>query len=107
MSVSCGGKEGGTSVVIENPLGTQTFRSSGAHRIGFSDTLWFGTDHFTLCHHLEGLRAIVEYKPSTDKDLTGEWLGLELRQDLSAISAKPADPVAQHATAAVPAGPTN
>jgi hypothetical protein len=107
LSISCGGKEGGTSVVIENPLGTQTFRSSGAHRIGFPDTLWFGTDHFTLCHHLEGLRAIVEYKPSNDKDLTGEWLGLELREDLPAISAKPADPVAQHPTTAAPAGPTN
>jgi tetratricopeptide (TPR) repeat protein len=102
-SIVCGGKEGGTSVVIQSPLGTQTFRSSGAHRIGFSDTLWFGTDHFTLCHHLEGLRAIVEYKPSTDKDLTGEWLGLELREDLPATSAKPADPAAQHATAAAPA----
>jgi hypothetical protein len=96
-----------TTPTQKSPLGTQTFRSSGAHRIGFSDTLWFGTDHFTLCHHLEGLRAIVEYKPSTDKDLTGEWLGLELREDLPAMSAKPADPTAQHATAAAPAGPTN
>jgi tetratricopeptide (TPR) repeat protein len=107
MSIVCGEKENGTSVVIQSPLGTQTFRSSGAHRIGFSDTLWFGTDHFTLCHHLEGLRAIVEYKPSTNKDLTGEWLGLELREDLPATSAKPANPTAQHAPAAAPAGPTN
>jgi hypothetical protein len=106
-SIVCGGKETGTSLVIQSPLGAQTFRSSGAHRIGFSDTLWFGTDHFTLCHHLEGLRAIVEYKPSTNKDLTGEWLGLELREDLHVMSAKPADPTAQHATPAAPAGPTN
>jgi tetratricopeptide (TPR) repeat protein len=106
-SVVCGEKENGTSLVIQNPIGTQTFRSSGAHRIGFSDTLWFGTDHFTLCHHLEGLRAIVEYKPSTDKNLTGEWLGLELREDLPAISAQPADQAAQHAPPAAPAGPTN
>ena len=106
-SIVCGGKETGTSLVIQSPLGAQTFRSSGAHRIGFSDTLWFGTDHFTLCHHLEGLRAIVEYKPSTNKDLTGEWLGLELREDLPVMSAKPADPTAQHATPAAPAGPTN
>ena len=106
-SIVCGGKETGTSLVVQSPLGTQTFRSSGAHRIGFSDTLWFGTDHFTLCHHLEGLRAIVEYKPTTNKDLTGEWLGLELREDLPAISAKPADPTAQHTPAAAPAGPTN
>jgi hypothetical protein len=106
-SIVCGGKETGTSLVVQSPLGTQTFRSSGAHRIGFSDTLWFGTDHFTLCHHLEGLRAIVEYKPTTNKDLTGEWLGLELREDLPAISAEPAGPTAQHAPTAAPAGPTN
>lgn len=108
MSVVCGGKEGGTTLVLQNPIGTQTFRSSGAHRIGYSDTLWFGTDHFTLCHHLEGLRAIVEYKPSTDKDLTGEWLGLELREDLTTIAAKEAVPAAQPATDTVaPAAPKN
>jgi hypothetical protein len=108
MSVVCGGKESGTSLVIQNPIGTQTFRSSGAHRIGFSDTLWFGTDHFTLCHHLQGLRAIVEYKPSTDKDLTGEWLGLELREDLPPRSAKQAVPAAQPANQSIaPAAPKN
>ena len=33
--VICGEKENGTSLVIQNPLGTQTFRSSGAHIIGY------------------------------------------------------------------------
>jgi hypothetical protein len=97
MSVVCGGKETGTSLVIQSPVGTQTFRSSGVHTIGYSDTLWFGTDHFTLCHHLEGLRAIVVYKPTTDKDFTGEWLELELREELPTISAKEAVPAAEPA----------
>jgi len=73
VSVTCGGKEG-TSLVLQNSDGTLTFRSSGTQMVGYSDTLWFGTDHFTLCHHLDGLRAIVHYKPSADKQLAGEWL---------------------------------
>jgi tetratricopeptide (TPR) repeat protein len=108
VSVVCGGKENGTSLVIQSPVGTQTFRSSGAHVIGYSDTLWFGTDHFTLCHHLEGLRAIVVFKPSSGKDFIGEWLELELREDLPTLSAKETAPAAAPAKESVaPAAPKN
>jgi tetratricopeptide (TPR) repeat protein len=84
-SIGCTAKEG-TSLVIKNADGTQqSFAGSGgAHIIGYSDTLWFGTDHFTLCHHLDGLRAIVRYKPTPDKKFAGEWVELELREDLPA-----------------------
>src|SRR6266404_831159 len=53
LSVTCAAKEG-TAVVIQSADGTRTFSSSaGAHMVGYSDTLWFGSDHFTLCHHLD------------------------------------------------------
>jgi tetratricopeptide (TPR) repeat protein len=82
VSVSCGGKEG-TAVVIQSTDGKQTFRSTvGSTTVGYSDTLWFGSDHFTLCHHLDGLRAIVRYKPGSDPQSAGEWVELEFREDL-------------------------
>ncbi|HEY6944414.1 MAG TPA: hypothetical protein VI431_04680, partial [Candidatus Acidoferrum sp.] len=82
LSVTCGEKGEGTTVVIENESGKETFRSKGGHMVGYSDTLWYGRDHFSVCHHLEGLRAIVRYKESQDKDSAGDWVELELREDL-------------------------
>jgi hypothetical protein len=92
LSVTCASKEG-TTVIIQNPDGTRTFSSSaGGHIVGYSDTLWFGGDHFTLCHHLDGLRAVVRYKPSADKQSAGEWVELEFRQDLPAAQEKNSAP---------------
>jgi tetratricopeptide (TPR) repeat protein len=94
LSVTCAGKEG-TAVVIKNADGTQTFSgSAAAHMVGYSDTLWFGSDHFTLCHHLDGLRAVVRYKPSADKMSAGEWVELELREDLPGAQEKNSAPPA-------------
>jgi hypothetical protein len=55
---------------------------------GFSDTIWYGAYHFSLCHHLEELRAVVHYKPAGDKSYTGDIAELELRQDLPSASAR-------------------
>ena len=72
----------GTTLVFEDANGKRTFRNKGGYIVGYSDTLWYGRDHFTVCHHLEGLRAIVRYKETQDKDSAGDWVELELRQDL-------------------------
>jgi hypothetical protein len=82
LSVTCGQKDEGTTVVIKNGDGKETFRSKGAYMVGYSDILWYGHDHFSVCHHLEGLRAIVRYKESQDKNSANEWVELELREDL-------------------------
>jgi Tfp pilus assembly protein PilF len=93
LSVTCA-KEG-TAVVVQNADGTSTFSSfSGARMVGYSDTLWFGGDHFTLCHHLDGLRAVVRYKPNADKRSAGEWFELEFREDLPKAQEKSATPPA-------------
>jgi hypothetical protein len=60
--------------------------------LGFSDTLWFGTDHFSVCHHLDGLRAVVRYKQSPDTPSAGEWVELEVRQDLPAPQEESSSP---------------
>jgi Tfp pilus assembly protein PilF len=49
---------------------------------GFSDTIWYGEEHFSFCHHIEGMRAIVHYKPSSDKNASGELVGIEVRDEL-------------------------
>lgn len=54
-----------------------TFKSDGRFMVGFSDSFWWGEDHFTTCHHLTGHPAIVAYKPE-DHHL----LDLEVRDDL-------------------------
>lgn len=46
-------------------------------RSGFSDTFWWGEDHFSLCHHLEGKTVVVAYKADTK-----EVEDIEIRDDL-------------------------
>ncbi|HXZ29459.1 MAG TPA: hypothetical protein VEG08_15800, partial [Terriglobales bacterium] len=60
---------------------------------GFSDTLWYGADHFSPCRHVQGLRAIVRYRPSSGGD-AGEIAALELRVDLPEPPAPPTTPPA-------------
>jgi tetratricopeptide (TPR) repeat protein len=82
VSITCSDKGPGPTVLIQNSDGTLKFRSGGLRTIGYSDTLWYGTDHFSACHHLAGMRAVVRYKAAPDKESAGEWVDLELREDL-------------------------
>jgi len=79
VSVTC---DKGTSLVLQNADGKVNYRNGGSFLVGYSDTLWYGADHFNLCHHIEGMHAIVRYKPSQNKEIAGEWTELELRDDL-------------------------
>lgn len=54
---------------------------------GFSDTLWFGEDHYTPCYHTTGLRAVVQYKPGADNSYTGDAVSFGFRDDLPAAPA--------------------
>jgi hypothetical protein len=92
--LNCGEKKQGMLLTIQNSDGTHTFRGTSSYVIGYSETLWFGKDHFTPCHHLDGLRAIVRYKPATEKQTSGEWVELELREDLLATPDKSSAPAA-------------
>jgi len=59
-----------------------TFHRKGGFASGYSDTLWYGGDHFTLCHHLEGLRAVVRYRKPSDATYAGDVAEIEIRDDL-------------------------
>jgi Tfp pilus assembly protein PilF len=71
---------------------TFTFRSKGAFEGGFSDTLWYGEDHFSYCHHLEGLRAVVRYRPPADSSYAGDVVEFEVRDDLPNMASSAAAP---------------
>lgn len=54
-----------------------TFKTDGRFIVGFSDSFWWGEDHFTMCHHLTGHPALVAYKREGTR-----LLDLEVRDDL-------------------------
>ncbi len=84
-SVTCG-KEDEWSFNLERDGQTLTFHHKGGFRFGFSDSLWYGEDHITLCHHLEGLRTIVHYRPPSNNTYFGDVVEIEIRDDLPAPS---------------------
>ena len=49
--------------------------------IEFSNTLWYGADHFSRCHHLDGLRAVIQYTPLSASGISGDLAKLEVYQD--------------------------
>jgi tetratricopeptide (TPR) repeat protein len=89
-SVACA--DHNTVITLEQGGQSLTFHIQNASG-GFSDTLWFGEDHFTPCYHTTGLRAVVRYKPATDKSYTGDVAFFGFRDDLPAAPASTATAV--------------
>ena len=77
------------------------FHSGKAQGVGFSDTIWYGADHFNACGHIEGFNAVVRFIPSPTPVEDNEMRWLEIRDELipSSISA-----VQTGAAGASPAG---
>jgi hypothetical protein len=73
------------AITLDKDGESLTFRSEG-FPVGFSDTLWVGQDHFSPCFHVNGLRAIVRYKPSSDKAYAGDLSYAGFRDDLQSRS---------------------
>jgi tetratricopeptide (TPR) repeat protein len=80
-SVSCD-QQRPLEVVIATGDQKLAFRFSKVFGIGWSDTLWYGSDHFSPCHHVKGLKAVVRYKPSSDKEGAPEINWFEIRNDV-------------------------
>jgi Tfp pilus assembly protein PilF len=91
-SVSCDDR--GTMLTLEHVGQVMTFRHERA-RMGFSDTFWEGSDHFTPCYHMIGVRAVVHYKPGSDKSYAGDTVSVAFRDDLPP-SQNPGAITAQH-----------
>lgn len=94
-SVQCGKRaeneieEQKYTLVINHDGHELTFQPKGGFGVGFSDTLWWGEDHFSSCRHIEGIRAVVHYRPSSDAKYAGELASLELRDDLPQVPLQP------------------
>jgi Tfp pilus assembly protein PilF len=92
-SASCGGgpedDERRYKLVIEQGGHELAFEAKAGFAAGYSDTLWWGRDHFNLCHHLTGIRAVVHYKPASDPKYAGDLARLDLRDDLPQMPAEP------------------
>jgi len=78
-SVNCSENDQGWSFVLTRDDQPLTFHRKGSFGVGFSDTFWYGADHFSLCHHLEGIRAIVRYRPAADASYAGDVAEIEIR----------------------------
>ena len=71
LDVSCtnptptGGHTFNVTLMPDNPSGAKplTFATDKGIGIGFSDTFWWGEDHFSACHHLAGHPGVLIYKP--------------------------------------------
>jgi tetratricopeptide (TPR) repeat protein len=82
--IRCASKDQKFAVTINSDGNSLTFHTAGAFSSGFSDTVWYGEDHFSLCHHVTGMRVVVRYKPSTDTTYAGDIAELEIRDELPA-----------------------
>ncbi len=87
-SVTCD-KERLKEVVLQTGEKTETFRPGKQFEGGFSDTLWYGEDHFSFCYHLQGMNALVRYKMPANAGSPLELQGLEIRDEIIPISTTP------------------
>jgi len=87
-AVKCGEKDVWPEFSLTKDGKSFAFRVKGPFSAGFSDTIWYGEDHFNLCHHLEGMRAVVRYKGASDSGYTGEVAEIEIRDELPPAQTK-------------------
>jgi len=83
--ITCGEKGELKKIVPIGPNKIDYFVPSKTMDGGFEDTLWYGRDHFSYCHHLEGRRVEVISKPLADKPGVAEILRMRVCDDLPAM----------------------
>jgi hypothetical protein len=86
-SLDCGDKDHKLQLTIDHDGQALTLRADGPFGAGYSDTLWYGSDHFSLCKHLEGMHVIARYKPVADSNYGGNLAVLEVREVLPEVPA--------------------
>ena len=78
QSVSC--SESGIRLMVRVGERDLEFRPGESFVSGFADTIWYGRDHFSLCHHLEGNPVVVRYEPATG-EFAGTIVAVEVRDE--------------------------
>lgn len=103
VSINCAAKDQDWTLTLTRDDKTLVFHRNGPFFAGFTDTIWYGADHFTLCHHLEGLRAVVRFRASADAKYAGDLADVEVRDDLPTLPASaPSEAVKQNVAGAKP-----
>jgi tetratricopeptide (TPR) repeat protein len=77
------GQDQGWTLTLNRDGQSLTFHGKG-FAAGFADTIWYGEDHFSPCHHLEGMRAVVYYRSPSAASYSGDVIEIEIRDDLPA-----------------------
>lgn len=95
-AISCNESGIPQALTLDRDGSSTVYVIAGGFPAGFSDTLWFGADHFSLCHHVEGLKALAFSKAEIQKDAAVQLAKLEIREDL------PTRPAPKTATVAAP-----
>jgi hypothetical protein len=95
QSVHCG-KPDTLEFVISTEKGPLKFHRKSGFAEGFSDTIWYGSDHFSICRHLDGMRAIIQYRPPDDASYDGNIAGIQIRDDLPATKSPAEKETAPH-----------
>jgi len=72
----------GFVLTLDHAGETLTFREKGFMKGGYSDTIWYGHDHFGWCHNVDGFRMVVNYRPPSNSMYSGDLVSIELRNDL-------------------------
>ncbi len=80
-SVACSGPDRNISFVLEHDGQILTFHGKGIFS-GFSDTIWYGADHFSVCRHVQGMRAVVHFRPPSDASYAGDLIDVDIRNDI-------------------------
>lgn len=80
-SITCG-DQNRWALVIDHDGHLLTFHRKGGFVSGFSDSIWYGGDHFDLCHHIEGMRAVLRYRAPSDASYAGDIVEIGIRDDL-------------------------
>ena len=89
-AATCGDKAQWSLTVAEADQ-SDVFRQGDKFLWGFSDTFWYGQNHISICHGLEGKRTIVFYRANHQGNSMGEALEVEVRNDLPPAPKAPAD----------------
>lgn len=82
VSSGCQDAEPRVTITINRDGKTFSFHEAGPFVRGFSDTIWYGGDLFSLCHHVEGMRAVVRYKAAAGSTYAGNIVSIGIREDV-------------------------
>ena len=89
-AVKCGEKGVQPELSLTRDGKSFAFRAKDQFSAGFSDTIWYGEDHFSLCHHLEGMRAVIRYKAASDSAYAGDASEIDIREELPPLATRTA-----------------